>query len=56
MIGYMNGFLVGCIIGLLIMIVRLSKDVQKLKEEIYSFDNKYYEKTKQIFYYLKDNK
>lgn len=40
MIIYVNGFLIGCIIGLLIVIVRLSKDVQKLKEEIYSFDNK----------------
>lgn len=50
----MNAFLLGCNVGLLIMIVRLETQVQKLKKEVYSFDNKYYKKTKQLFYIIKD--
>lgn len=30
----MNAFLLGCIIGLLIMIVRLERQVKKLREEL----------------------
>lgn len=52
----MNAFLIGCIIGLLIMIVRLGKQIQELRERIESIDSLYSEKLKQIFYYLKDNK